>query len=47
LLNEQNAFMALNVASRAYLMETGKIVLSGNSADLLKNEQVKAAYLGA
>jgi ABC-type branched-chain amino acid transport systems, ATPase component len=47
LLIEQNAFMALNVAARAYLMETGKIVLSGNSADLLNNEQVKAAYLGA
>lgn len=47
LLIEQNAYMALNVASRAYLLETGNIILSGNSKDLMANEQVKAAYLGA
>jgi branched-chain amino acid transport system ATP-binding protein len=47
LLIEQNAFMALNIASRAYVLETGKITLEGNAADLLKNDQVKAAYLGA
>ncbi|HBO34352.1 MAG TPA: ABC transporter ATP-binding protein [Anaerolineaceae bacterium] len=47
LLIEQNAYMALNVASRAYLLETGNIILSGNSKDLMVNEQVKAAYLGA
>lgn len=47
LLIEQNAFLALNTASRAYVLETGKITMSGNSADLLKDERVKAAYLGA
>jgi branched-chain amino acid transport system ATP-binding protein len=47
LLIEQNAYMALNVASRAYLLETGNIILSGISKDLMVNEQVKAAYLGA
>ena len=47
LLIEQNAYMALNVASRAYLLETGNIILSGDSKDLMVNEQVKAAYLGA
>jgi len=47
LLIEQNAFLALNTASRAYVLETGKITISGNSADLLKDERVKAAYLGA
>jgi branched-chain amino acid transport system ATP-binding protein len=46
LLVEQNARMALGVAARAYVMETGKIVLSGPSATLRESPHVKAAYLG-
>ena len=46
LLVEQNAKMALGVSDRGYVLETGRIALSGNSADLLANEQVKNAYLG-
>ena len=46
LLVEQNANMALQVASRAYVMETGKIVLSGDSAKLLATDEVRQAYLG-
>ena len=46
LLVEQNAQMALSVADRAYVMETGKITLSGTGAELAANEEVKAAYLG-
>lgn len=46
LLIEQNAFMALNVANRAYVLETGKIVASGNSRDILAMDTVKQAYLG-
>jgi len=46
LLVEQNAYKALALASRAYILETGEIVKSGNAADLLKDEAVKAAYLG-
>lgn len=46
LLVEQNAKMALSVSHRAYVLETGNIVLTGNSADLLNNEDVKKAYLG-
>lgn len=46
LLVEQNAFMALEVAHRAYVLETGKIVLSGIASELIKHPQVKAAYLG-
>lgn len=47
LLVEQNAKRALMVSDRAYVLETGKIVLEGNSADLLDHEDVKRAYLGA
>jgi branched-chain amino acid transport system ATP-binding protein len=47
LLVEQNAQMALSVASRGYVLETGSIVLEGNSQDLLNNPQVARAYLGA
>jgi branched-chain amino acid transport system ATP-binding protein len=47
LLVEQNAFMALNTARRAYVLETGKIVLEGDSAALMKDERVRGAYLGA
>ncbi len=46
LLVEQNAQMALSVADRAYVMETGKISLSGTGAELAASDQVKKAYLG-
>ena len=46
LLVEQNAKMALGVSDRGYVLETGRIALSGDSKDLLVNEQVKNAYLG-
>ncbi len=47
LLVEQNAKKALSIADRAYVLETGSISLSGNAAELLNNEDVKKAYLGA
>ena len=47
LLIEQNAFLALNTASHAYVLVTGKITMQGASQDLLADERVKAAYLGA
>lgn len=46
LLVEQNANMALSIADRAYVLETGKIVLSGDAQELLNDESVKSAYLG-
>ena len=46
LLVEQNANMALKAANLGYVMETGRITLSGTGAELLENEEVKAAYLG-
>jgi len=46
LLIEQNANMALKVADKAYVMETGRITLSGTGAELLANDDIKAAYLG-
>lgn len=46
LLNEQNAKMALSIADRAYVLETGKISISGDAQELLKDERVKKAYLG-
>ena len=46
LLVEQNAKKALTIADRAYVLETGKIVLQGDAKDLLNNESVKKAYLG-
>ncbi len=46
LLVEQNAHMALKLANRAYVLETGNIVLSGPSADLADNPEVQKAYLG-
>ena len=45
LLVEQNANMALNVADRAYIIRTGEIEIEGNAKDLLKDENVKKAYL--
>ena len=47
LLIEQNANMALQVAHSAYVMETGRITLTGSGEELLKNDAVKAAYLGS
>jgi branched-chain amino acid transport system ATP-binding protein len=46
LLVEQNARMALGIAGRAYVMETGRVALSGPSATLAESPHVKAAYLG-
>ncbi|MDI3327335.1 MAG: ABC transporter ATP-binding protein [Alicyclobacillaceae bacterium] len=46
LLVEQNAHMALSVSHRAYVLETGRITLSGPSSELAKSEEVKKAYLG-
>jgi len=46
LLVEQNASMALQVANRAYVMETGSIVLSGDGKELMQSEEIKKAYLG-
>lgn len=46
LLVEQNAKKALSIANRAYVLETGKIVLTGTGKELLNNDQVKKAYLG-
>jgi branched-chain amino acid transport system ATP-binding protein len=43
---EQNAFMALNVADRGYVLQTGKIVLSDSAKNLLDNDLVRRAYLG-
>ena len=46
LLVEQNAQMALSVADRAYVLETGRIAMSGNASELLQNDDVQKAYLG-
>ncbi|MGT2958641.1 ABC transporter ATP-binding protein [Streptococcus bovimastitidis] len=46
LLIEQNANKALSIADRAYVLETGKLVLSGKGTELLESDQVKKAYLG-
>jgi len=46
LLVEQNALMALSIAHRAYVLETGRIVLEGTAKELRENPKVKAAYLG-
>ena len=46
LLVEQNAKMALSIADRAYVLETGKIVIEGNAKELLDNDSIRAAYLG-
>ncbi|MCD8338367.1 MAG: ABC transporter ATP-binding protein [Lachnospiraceae bacterium] len=46
LLNEQNAKMALSIADRAYVLETGTISISGDAKELLQDERVKKAYLG-
>jgi branched-chain amino acid transport system ATP-binding protein len=46
LLVEQNAHMALSIANRAYVLETGRIVLEGSAQEVRDNPQVRAAYLG-
>ena len=46
LLVEQNAKKALSIADRAYVLETGKIVLDGKASKLLNDESIKKAYLG-
>ncbi|MBU3160225.1 ABC transporter ATP-binding protein [Clostridium frigoris] len=46
LLVEQNAHMALSIAHKAYVLETGKIVLEGSAKELLTNDAIRSAYLG-
>jgi len=46
LLVEQNAQMALSIADRAYVLETGKVVLEGNANEVMQNSMVIEAYLG-
>ena len=46
LLVEQNAHMALSIANRAYVLETGKIIMSGDANELANNDDIKKAYLG-
>jgi branched-chain amino acid transport system ATP-binding protein len=46
LLVEQNAVMALDLANRAYVLETGRVTLSGSSKELVNDEKVRSAYLG-
>ena len=46
LLIEQNANMALKIADKAYVMETGRITMEGTGAELLADETIKEAYLG-
>lgn len=47
LLIEQNASMALSIADRGYVLETGNVIIEGTGQDLLKNEAIQKAYLGA
>ncbi|HEV2611318.1 MAG TPA: ABC transporter ATP-binding protein [Noviherbaspirillum sp.] len=47
LLAEQNAYAALKIANRAYVIESGRIVMEGNRDELLNNEEVRKAYIGA
>ncbi len=46
LLVEQNAAVALGLADHAYLMETGRVVMSGPAAELRQNDAIRRAYLG-
>jgi len=46
LLVEQNVYQSLRIANRAYVLETGRVVLTGTGADLLNNDHVKKAFLG-
>jgi branched-chain amino acid transport system ATP-binding protein len=47
LLVEQNAYMALHIAAKGYILGNGKIILSGTAAELLENKEISKAYLGA
>jgi len=47
LLVEQNAQMALSIANRGYVLETGKVVMTADAKDLLNDDSVRKAYLGA
>ena len=47
LLVEQNAQMALSIADRAYVLETGHIIMEGDANELLHNDDVRKAYLGS
>ena len=47
LLVEQNAHLALQIARRAYVLETGRVALSGDASTLLQSEEMRAAYLGS
>ena len=47
LLAEQNAFAALKIANRAYVIESGRIMMEGNPEELMNNEKVRKAYIGA
>lgn len=47
LIVEQNARMALSIANYAYVLETGRVVMEGDAKELLKNDEVRKAYLGA
>jgi len=47
LLVEQNAKMALSISNRAYVLETGRIVMEGSAQELMENDKIKKAYLGA
>ena len=46
LLVEQNAHMALSIADRGYVLETGAVVLTGEAEELIDNDEVRCAYLG-
>jgi branched-chain amino acid transport system ATP-binding protein len=46
LLVEQNAVKSLEIADRGYVLESGKVVLTGNKSELYNNENVRRAYLG-
>ena len=46
LLIEQNAWQALNIANRGYVMETGSVAVTGAASELLHNDHVRRAYLG-
>ena len=46
LLVEQNAALALELADHAYVLETGRVVMSGKSADVKNNEAIRKSYLG-
>ena len=46
LLVEQNAFKALSIADKAYVLEQGKVTMEGRASDLIKDEKIQEAYLG-